>query len=325
VPARAVFLDDYQRVAVELTRSFGVDPAVELISIDEHIDGEDALEGVLTGADVVVAMRERTQFPASLINRLPDLRLLITTGTANAVMDIDAAARAGICVCGTRGAITPTSELTWGLIFALLRQIPAADAGMRNGEWQSTMGTAVAGKTLGVLGAGRLGGLVAEAGKAFRMDVIAWSENLTIERAGAVGAQLVTKEEIFARSDVLSIHLVLSDRTRGLVAEPELRSMKRSAVIINTSRGPIIDEPALLRALQEDWIAGAALDVYDTEPLPANHPLRSLPNTVLTPHLGYVADDCYEVFFRDIAEDINAFLAGAPVRVLNPGWEFARR
>jgi phosphoglycerate dehydrogenase-like enzyme len=325
VAARAVFLDDYQRVAVELTRSFGVDSAVELVSIDEHIDGEDALEEVLTGADVVVAMRERTAFPASLINRLADLRLLITTGMGNAVMDVDAATRAGICVCGTLGTITPTSELTWGLIFALLRQIPAADAGMRNGQWQSTMGTSVAGKTLGILGAGRLGGLVAEAGKAFRMDVIAWSQNLTWERAASVGAQLVTKEEIFARSDVLSIHLVLSDRTRGLVAEPELRAMKPSAVIINTSRGPIIDEEALLRALREEWIAGAGLDVYDTEPLPPNHPLRSLPNTVLTPHLGYVTDDCYEVFFRDIAEDINAFYTGAPVRVLNPGWEFARR
>jgi phosphoglycerate dehydrogenase-like enzyme len=325
VTARAVFLDDYQRVAVELTRSFGVDPAVELISIDEHIAGEDALEGILTGAEMVVAMRERTAFPASLIDRLPDLRLLITTGMGNAVMDIDAATRAGICVCGTLGTITPTSELTWGLLFALLRQIPAADAAMRNGEWQSTMGTSVAGKTLGILGAGRLGGLVAEAGKAFRMDVIAWSQNLTIERAASVGAQLVTKEEIFARSDVLSIHLVLSDRTRGLVGEPELRAMKPSAVIINTSRGPIIDEQALLRALREEWIAGAGLDVYDTEPLPANHPLRSLPNTVLTPHLGYVTDDCYDVFFRDIAEDINAFSAGAPVRVLNPGWESARR
>jgi phosphoglycerate dehydrogenase-like enzyme len=324
VAARAVFLDDYQRVAVELTRSFGVDSAVELVSIDEHIAGEEALEGILTGADVVVAMRERTAFPASLINRLPDLRMLITTGMGNAVMDIDAATRAGVCVCGTLGTITPTSELTWGLIFALLRQIPAADAGMRNGDWQSTMGTSVAGKTLGILGAGNLGGLVAEAGKAFRMDVVAWSQNLTIERAAAVGAQLVTKDEIFARSDVLSIHLMLSDRTRGLVAEPELRAMKRSAVVINTSRGPIIDEQALLRALQEGWIAGAGLDVYDTEPLPANHPFRSLPNTVLTPHLGYVTDDCYDVFFRDIAEDIKAFSAGAPVRVLNPGWESAR-
>jgi phosphoglycerate dehydrogenase-like enzyme len=324
VAARAVFLDDYQRVAVELTRSFGVDPDVELISIEEHIDREDALEGVLKGADVVVAMRERTAFPASLINRLPDLRLLITTGMANPVVDVDAATRAGICVCGTLGTITPTSELTWGLIFALLRQIPAADGDMRAGEWQSTVGTSVAGKTLGILGAGRLGGLVAEAGKAFRMDVIAWSQNLTMERAAAVGAQLVTKEEIFARSDVLSIHLVLSERTLGLVGEPELRAMKPSAVIINTSRGPIVDEQALVRALQEEWIAGAGLDVYDTEPLPASHPLRTLPNTVLTPHLGYVTDDCYDVFFRDIAEDINAFSAGAPVRVLNPGWESAR-
>jgi phosphoglycerate dehydrogenase-like enzyme len=323
--SRAVFLDDYQRVAVDLTRSFGVEPNVELVSIDEPIADEDALVKLLSGADVVVAMRERTAFPASLIEQLADLRLLVTTGMGNAVIDMDAATRAGICVSGTLGTITPTSELTWGLIFALLRQIPAADAAVRNGQWQSTMGTSVAGKTLGVLGAGRLGTLVAEAGKAFRMDVVAWSQNLTIERAAAVGAQLVTKDELFARSDILSVHLVLSDRTRGLVGERELRAMKPGAVIINTSRGPIIDEPALVRALREGWIAGAGLDVYDTEPLPSEHPLRSLPNTVLTPHLGYVTDDCYQVFFRDIAEDIAGFLAGAPVRVLNPGWDSDRR
>jgi phosphoglycerate dehydrogenase-like enzyme len=325
VVSRAVFLDDYQRVAVGLSQSFGVDSGIELVSVGEHVAGEDALAETLAGADVVVAMRERTAFPSSLINRLPDLRLLVTTGMGNAVMDVDAATNAGICVCGTLGTITPTSELTWGLIFALLRQIPTADAGMRNGQWQSTIGTSVAGKTLGVLGAGRLGQLVAEAGTAFRMDVIAWSQNLTIERAAAVGAQLVTKEEIFARSDVLSIHLVLSDRTRGLVGERELQAMKRTAVLINTSRGPLVEEPALVQALKEGWIAGAGLDVYDTEPLPVDHPLRSLPNTVLTPHLGYVTDDCYEVFFRDIAEDINAFSDGRPVRVLNPGWEAARR
>jgi phosphoglycerate dehydrogenase-like enzyme len=323
--SRAVFLDDYQRVAVGLTRSFGVDSDLELVSIDEHIADEDTLVKLLSGADVVVAMRERTAFPASLIEQLSDLRLLVTTGTGNAVIDMDAATRAGICVSGTLGTITPTSELAWGLIFALLRQIPAADAAMRNGQWQSTIGTSVAGKTLGVLGAGRLGSLVAEAGKAFRMDVVAWSQNLTIERAAAVGAQLVTKDELFARSDILSVHLVLSDRTRGLVGERELRAMKPSAVIINTSRGPIIDEPALVQALQEGWIAGAGLDVYDSEPLPPDHPLRSLPNTVLTPHLGYVTDDCYQVFFRDITEDIAAFLAGAPVRVLNPGWDSVRR
>jgi phosphoglycerate dehydrogenase-like enzyme len=325
VVARAVFLDDYQRVAVGLTRSFGVDSSVELLSISEHLAGEDDLAQALAGADVVVAMRERTAFPASLINRLPDLRLLITTGMGNAVMDVDAATRAGICVSGTLGTITPTSELTWGLIFALLRQIPTADAGMRSGQWQSTIGTSVAGKTLGVLGLGRLGQLVAEAGKAFRMDVVAWSQNLTSERAAAVGAQLVTKDEILARSDVLSIHLVLSDRTRGLVGERELRAMKPTSVLINTSRGPIVDEQALVRALQDGWIAGAGLDVFDVEPLPVDHPLRSLPNTVLTPHLGYVTDDCYQVFFRDIAENINSFVAAEPVRVLNPGWEQAGR
>jgi phosphoglycerate dehydrogenase-like enzyme len=224
-----------------------------------------------------------------------------------------------VVVSGTGGVLTPTSELTWGLILALLRHIPAEDAALRAGRWQSTVGTGVAGKTLGLLGAGRLGKLVSQAAKAFRMDVIAWSQNLTAERAAEVGASLVTKEELFARSDVVTVHLVLSDRTRGLVAEAELRAMKPTAILVNTSRGPIVDEGALLEALEHQWIAGAALDVYDLEPLPAEHPLRAMPNTVLTPHLGYVTDDCYELFYREIAEDIAGYLAGRPLRVLNPG------
>jgi phosphoglycerate dehydrogenase-like enzyme len=313
-----VVLDDYQQVAGDLLEL----PAVTgLTALAEHIAGEDDLVAALAGAEVVVAMRERTSLPRSVLRRLPDLRLVVTTGMANAVIDLDAATEAGICVAGTSGVLTPTSELTWGLIFALLRHIPAEDAGMRGGGWQTTVGTGVAGRTLGLVGAGRLGKLVAEAAHAFRMPVIAWSQNLTAERAAAVGAELVTKEELFARADVVSIHLVLSDRTRGLVGEAELRAMKRSAVLINTSRGPIVDEAALVRALEEGWIAGAGLDVYDREPLPADHPLRSAPHTVLTPHLGYVTDDCYAVFYRDIAEDITAFGAGAPVRVLNPGWD----
>ena len=315
-------LDDYQQVAAgRLTLPAGV----SLVALASHTTGSDELVAALAGADVVVAMRERTAFPRSTLDRLPDLRLLVTTGMGNAVVDLPAAAEAGICVCGTSGILTPTSELTWGLIFALLRHIPTEDANLHAGGWQSTVGVGVAGKTLGLVGAGRLGKLVAVAARAFRMDVIAWSQNLTAARAADVGAELVTKEELFSRADVVSIHLVLSDRTRGLVGEPELRLMRPTAVLINTSRGPIVDSDALVRALGEGWIAGAGLDVFEEEPLPAAHPLRRAPHTVLTPHLGYVTDDCYDVFYRDIGEDIAGFLAGSPVRVLNPGWEATAR
>jgi phosphoglycerate dehydrogenase-like enzyme len=312
---RVVVLDDYQQVALAL---LDLPPGVDAVAMPTHIGDEDELVSALEGADVVVAMRERTRLPGSVLSRLPDLRLLVTTGMGNAVIDLAAATAAGICVSGTSGTLTPTSELTWGLIFALLRHIPTEDARIRAGGWQSTVGVSVAGKTLGLLGAGRLGKVVADAAHAFRMPVIAWSQNLTAERAADVGAERVTKEELFARADVVSIHLVLGDRTRGLVGEPELRAMKPTAVLINTSRGPIVDEAALVRALHEGWIAGAGLDVFDTEPLPVDHPLRSAPRTVLTPHIGYVTDDCYRVFHRDISEDIAAFAAGTPVRVLNP-------
>jgi phosphoglycerate dehydrogenase-like enzyme len=313
---RVVLLDDYQQVGIDL---LGPIAGTDVVVLSQHIADEDGLVMALAGAEVVVAMRERTRLTASVISRLPDLRLLVTTGMGNAAIDLGAATGAGVVVSGTGGVLTPTSELTWGLILALLRHIPAEDAALRAGRWQSTVGTGVAGKTLGLLGAGRLGKLVSQAAKAFRMDVIAWSQNLTAERAAEVGASLVTKEELFARSDVVTVHLVLSDRTRGLVAEAELRAMKPTAILVNTSRGPIVDEGALLEALEHQWIAGAALDVYDLEPLPAEHPLRAMPNTVLTPHLGYVTDDCYELFYREIAEDIAGYLAGRPLRVLNPG------
>jgi phosphoglycerate dehydrogenase-like enzyme len=315
---RVVVLDDYQRVANEL---LNLPAGTELDAVTDHIADEEDLVAALAGADVVVAMRERTPLPQRVLSRLPELRLLITTGMGNAVIDVEAATAGGICVSGTGGILTPTSELTWGLVIALLRHIPAEDAAVRGGAWQSTIGVGLAGKTLGLLGAGRLGALVADAGRAFRMSTIAWSQNLTAERAAKVGAELVAKDELFARADVISIHLVLSERTRHLVGEAELRAMKPTAVLVNTSRGPIVDETALVRALTDGWIAGAALDVYDVEPLPARHPLLGAPNIVLTPHLGYVTDDCYELFYREISEDITAFLAGEPLRVLNPGWD----
>jgi phosphoglycerate dehydrogenase-like enzyme len=313
---RVVVLDDYQGVAAELGDWDQVGDDLDLVCVLDHLDGDDELAEALAGAQVVVAMRERTAISADLLARLPDLELLITTGLGNAVVDIEAAARQGVTVCGTYGTITPTSELTWGLILSLARHIPAEHQRVRDGGWQATIGTGLAGRTLGVVGLGNLGKLVAEVAKAFKMHVVAWSENLTADRAEAAGVELVGKQELFERSDVVSVHLVLSDRTRGLVGRDELRAMKPTAFLVNTSRGPIVDEAALLEALDQGWIAGAGLDVFATEPLPVEHPLRRAPNVVLTPHIGYVTDDCYRVFFDHIVEDVVAWRAGEPVRVL---------
>jgi phosphoglycerate dehydrogenase-like enzyme len=290
---------------------------VRVTAFHDHVDGIEPLVERLAPFDVVVAMRERTPFPAELLARLPRLRLLVTTGMANASIDIAAAAAQGIVVSGTGGLASPTAELTWALILALLRHVGAEDARMRAGGWQETVGTDLAGKTLGVIGLGRLGRRVAAVGRAFEMDVIAWSQNLQAEDARAVGVEPVPRDELLARADVVSIHLRLSDRTRGLLGAAELARMKPSAVLVNTSRGPIVDEPALLAALHDGTIGGAALDVYDTEPLPPEHPLRSAPNTVLTPHLGYVTSGTYERYSTDAVEDVAAFLRGAPVRVLD--------
>jgi len=311
-------LDDYQRVALSLGGWGSLDD-VEVVAFDEHFADEDALVAAVAGFEVVVAMRERTALPVSVIERLPRLRLIVTTGMRNVVIDVAAANRAGVVVMGTYGVITPTSELTWGLIFAVLRDIPAADASVRGGGWQLSLGTGLAGRTLGIVGLGNLGAMVAAVGLALKMRVVAWSQNLTPERAADVGVALATKEELFATADVVTIHLVLSDRTRGLVGEPELRSMKPTSVLINTSRGPIVDEAVLVRALAEGWIKGAGIDVYGTEPLPADHPLRRSPRCVLTPHIGYVTDDNYAVFFRHIVEDIAAFQRGEELRVVTPG------
>jgi phosphoglycerate dehydrogenase-like enzyme len=262
-------------------------------------------------------MRERTPIGADLLARLPRLRLLVTTGMANPSIDMAAAAARGVVVCGTGGLASPTAELTWSLILALLRHVPEEDARMRAGGWQATVGTELAGHTLGVIGLGRLGRRVAAVGLAFEMPVIAWSQNLVADDARALGVEPVTRDELLARADVVTIHLRLSDRTRGLVGAAELARMRPSAVLVNTSRGPIVDESALVAALRDGTIAGAALDVYDTEPLPPGHALRTAPNTVLTPHLGYVTTGTYERYYRDAVEDIAAFARGAPVRVLN--------
>lgn len=313
---RIVVLDDYQRVARDYA-DFGSLPDTEVEVLHEHIAGQDALVEALSGAEVVVAMRERTPFPAGLFERLPALRLLVTTGMVNAAIDLAAAARHGVTVTGTGMAgARNTAELTWALILAVRRHVVTEDRALREGRWQTTVGTDLAGSTLGILGLGRLGTQVAQVGQAFGMRTIAWSANLTPERAKAAGVTHVSKEELFATSDVVTIHLKLSERTTGLVGDTELAAMKRSAVLINTSRGPIVDEGALVVALTTGGIAGAGLDVYDTEPLPPGNPLRGAPNTVLLPHLGYVTEDGYRSMYAQIVEDFHAWRAGNPLRVL---------
>jgi phosphoglycerate dehydrogenase-like enzyme len=315
---RIVVLDDYQGIAAEMADWSSAGPDVELESLRRHIDVEAELAAALAGAPVVVAMRERTRFTASLFDALPDLQLLVTTGPFNAAIDMEAAASHGVTLSGTGGMITPTSELTWALILALLRHVPADDADMRAGLWQRHIGTGLHGMRLGLLGLGRLGSLVAKVGLAFDMDVVAWSTNLAPARCAEVDVGYVERDELFATSDVLSIHLVLSERSRGLVSRAALAAMKPTAVLVNTSRGPIVDQEALIDALRHGTIAGAALDVFDQEPLPADHPLRSTPNTVLTPHVGYVTRQTYEIFYPDIVEDIRAWRDGAPIRLVTP-------
>jgi phosphoglycerate dehydrogenase-like enzyme len=261
-------------------------------------------------------MRERTPFPRALLEKLPRLRLLVTTGMRNASIDLAAARERGVVVCGTPGASGTTGELTWGLIHALFRQIPREDRLVREGKWQTTVGLGLAGKTLGILGLGTIGSQVARVGAAFNMDVIAWSQNLDAERAARAGAKRVERDELLARADVVTIHLVLSERTRGLIGERELARMKPTAFLVNTSRGPIVDERALAAALKKGTIAGAGIDVYDVEPIAPDHPLLCAPNTVLTPHLGYVTREGYSAYFRGAVEGIAAWRRGAPMRVL---------
>jgi phosphoglycerate dehydrogenase-like enzyme len=300
--ARVAILDDYQDAARAFADWDSLD--AEVVVFREHFDDIDHLEPF----DVILAMRERTPFTRERLERLPNLRLLVTTGMGNAAIDMEAARELGITVAGTGGTPTHTAELTWALILALARHIPAEDRAVREGGWQHTVGFELAGRTLGVIGLGRLGSQVARIGSSFGMEVIAWSQNMDTP---------LTKEELLQRSDIVTIHLRLSERTRGLIGAAELASMKPTAYLVNTSRGPIVDEDALLEALRTGGIAGAGIDVYDIEPLPADHPLRSAPNTVLTPHVGYVTDASYTVFFQDAFEDIAAFLRGEPIRVIN--------
>jgi phosphoglycerate dehydrogenase-like enzyme len=312
---KIVVLDDYQGLADSFGDWDRLGPEAEVDYLHRHLEGN-PLVAALAGAEIVVAMRERTAFPRALLERLPELRLLVTTGLANASIDIKAANELGITVCGTHSGSDGTVELTWALILAATKQLRREDAAMRRGAWQEHLSGDLNGSILGLVGLGRLGSAMVPIAKAFQMEVIAWSQNLTAERAAEVGAVRVDKDELFARADVVSIHLKLSDRTRGLIGAAELAKMQPSAYLVNTSRGPIVDEAALVDALQRGAIAGAGLDVYDVEPLPTDHPFLHLDNTVLTPHLGYASEKNFAHYFLEVIEDIEAYFAGTPRRVL---------
>ncbi|MGC7100281.1 D-2-hydroxyacid dehydrogenase family protein, partial [Amycolatopsis lurida] len=311
---KIAILDDYQNVALSFADWDSLGAEIEVFT--EHIGDRDELARRLAGAEVVVAMRERTRFDEALLSRLPDLKLLVSTGHRNAAIDVAAANRHGVVVSSTGYIAHPTAEHTWALILAASRNLPVEFQSVRDGGWQRTVGTGLHGKTLGLLGLGRLGARVARIGQAFGMETIAWSQNLTQARAAEHGVTAVSKEDLFSQSDVVSVHLVLSDRSRGLVGADEFALMKPTALLVNTSRGPIVDEAALLDALRGRTIRAAAIDVYDEEPLAADHPIRELDNAVLTPHIGYVTREVYEVFYGDAVEDIAAYQAGSPIRVM---------
>lgn len=310
---RCVILDDYQDVARTYAAWDSLE-GVEVTSLTDHLE-PDALVEALEGVEIVVAMRERTPFPAAVLERLPALRLLVTTGMRNASIDLAAAARQQITVCGTRSSPHPPVELTWALIHALTRHLVTETTGR---GWQRTVGSDLHGRTLGVVGLGKIGSRVAAVGQAFGMDVIAWSPHLTAERAEPVGVRAVDKATLFATSDIVSLHLVHSEATRHVVGHTELASMKPTAHLVNTSRAGLVDTDALVAHLGSGTIAGAGLDVFDVEPLPADDVLRHLPNVVTTPHLGYVTEDNYHRFYGGAVEDIAAWRAGDPIRTLAP-------
>ncbi|MGH3320625.1 MAG: D-2-hydroxyacid dehydrogenase family protein [Streptosporangiaceae bacterium] len=316
---RCAVLDDYQDVALKVADWAPVADEVDVTVFRSHFAAEDELVAAIRDFEIVVAMRERTPFRASLFARLPRLRLLVTTGMRNASIDLGAAADRGVLVCGTAGSSAPPAELTWALILGLARNIAVENAAFRaRGPWQSTVGVDLYGARLGLLGLGKIGGRVARVGQAFGMDVVAWSKNLTRERADEVGVGLApSMTDLLAGSDFVSVHLVLGDRTRGLIGAAEFERMRLSAYLINTSRAGIVDGPALVQALRTGQIAGAGLDVFEVEPLPCGDALRSLPNVLATPHIGYVTRGNYRTYYRDAVDDVVAFLAGSPIRQLS--------
>ncbi|WP_345697312.1 D-2-hydroxyacid dehydrogenase family protein [Kitasatospora terrestris] len=320
---RCAVLDDYQDAAAGAADWSTLADRVEVVRFREHFGSEDELVAAVGDCEVVVTLRERVAFPAEVLRRLPRLRLLVASGMRNSVIDLAAAREGGVTVCGTESSSTPPVELTWALLLGLARGIvPESTALRTGGPWQSTLGADLAGRRLGLLGLGKIGARVARIGLAFDMEVLAWSQNLTAQRAAQAGAVLAaSKEELLETSDFVSVHLVLGDRTRGLIGAPELARMKPTAHLVNTSRAAVVDQDALLAALREGRIAGAAVDVFEQEPLPADHPLRTAPRLLATPHLGYVTDANYRTYYGQAVEDIEAYLAGAPVRVLARGGE----
>jgi phosphoglycerate dehydrogenase-like enzyme len=315
---RLSILDDYQGVALNMADWSPLKGRLDIVVERKPFADQDEAASALADSEIVAAMRERTPFPRSLVERLPKLKLLITTGMRNASFDLPALRDHGVMVCGTEGGGLDTAELTWGLILGAVRRIAEDHRSMREGLWQTRIGNRIEGKTLGVFGLGRLGSAVARVGLAFGMKVIAWSPNLTVERAAAAGVERVDKEALFRQSDILSVHVVLSPRSLGLVGKGDIALMKKDAILVNTSRGPIVDTDAVIDALSGGRLGYAAFDVYDREPLPAEHPLRRAPNVLLTPHIGYVTEENYRSSYPQIVEDIVAFLDDKPVRVI-PG------
>jgi D-3-phosphoglycerate dehydrogenase len=314
---RAAILDDYQNVAMSFADWSPIAKDVEIKVFNKPFASQGEVIKALQGFEIIVGMRERTPFPRKTIEALPALKLLITTGARNNSFDIKACAERGITVCGTGTAGNPTTGIAIGLMLELTRRIGFENARMKAGEpWQVTVGRDLEGLTLGIVGLGKLGQRVASVGKAFGMKVIAWSQNLTPEKAKEVGVEYASKEALFANADFISIHYLLSDRSRGLVTAEDIGRMKKSAYLINTARAPIVDQAALLKALQDKTISGAGLDVFEVEPLPLDHPFRKLDNVVLTPHLGYVSEQNYRKYFPDSVGDIRAWLDGKPVRVI---------
>jgi len=315
---KVAILDDYQGVALGSADWSPVTARCDIETFREHIADPERLVKALQPFHVLVPMRERTPLPRAVLEKLPNLKFIVTFGMRNAAIDVAAAAERGITVTGTKTSPHGTAELTWALILALSRRIVEGDRSMRQGGWQTDIAIELAGRTLGVLGLGRLGSKVAQVGKALGMNIIAWSPNLTAEKCAAAGATLVSKDDLFRQSDVVTIHMILSERSRGLVGARELGLMKPTAYLVNTSRGPIVDGAALLAALSGKRIGGAGLDVYDVEPVPADDPLRRLGNTVLSPHMGFVTVENYRGGYGETVENIAAWLDGKPIRIIKP-------
>ena len=314
-PINVAVLDDYQGIALEMADWSALKDKAEITVFRDHLSDPGRIVERLRSFDVVCVMRERTPLPRLILEQLPNLKLICSTGSINVSIDVAAAKEQGITVCGTRYTSHGAAEFTWALILAMVRNVAAESRSLRAGQWQTSIGGDLEGKTIGLMGLGRLGSATAKVALAFGMKVIAWSQNLTREVAEDRGARLVSKEDVLREADILSIHLVLSRRTIGIVGAPEIALMKPTAYLVNTSRGPLVDEQALIDALRNRTIAGAALDVYDTEPLPELHPFRSLDNVLATPHIGYVTKSTYELFYRDTVENIAEWLIGKPVRV----------